>query len=97
MGLTEKQKNIQQIPFRLHTNDHKALKKLLVDEEMGFQTFVDAAVQAYLRGDKAILKVLQDYKDLNTIPKEQREAYNLSQRERGKILDELEATKPEEK
>lgn len=87
---TEKELGIQQIPFRLHINDHKLLKKLLTDEGMKFQTFVDACVQAYLRGDPLMLKFIKDWKELNSIPKEFRGMYTLSHRERMNILDELE-------
>jgi hypothetical protein len=83
------------VPFRLHVNDHKLLKKVLIDDNLKFQTFVEACVQAYLRGDPAALKIVKDWRELNTIPKEKRDAYNLSSRERNKILDELaEGDKP---
>lgn len=82
---------IQQVSFRLHMNDHTVLKKMLSDEDLTFQSLVSAAVEAYLRGDPAILKVLKDYKDLNTIPKEVRNQYSLSHRERQAVLDELAA------
>lgn len=88
--LSEKERLIQQIPFRLHVNDHKVLKKILIDDGMRFQTFVSACVEAYLRGDPSILKVVKDWKDLNTIPKDVRDKYTLSQRERRALLDELE-------
>lgn len=87
---SEKDRLIQQIPFRLHINDHKALKKLLIDDGMKFQTFVSACVEAYLRGDPNIVKAVKDWKDLNTIPKDVRDRYSLSQRERKALLDELE-------
>lgn len=80
----------QTVPFRLDVNDHKALKKLLIDDEMTFQKFVASCVEAYLRGDPNILKCVKDWKLINSIPPEDRDKYNLSQRERQNILDEIE-------
>lgn len=85
----EKDRLIQQIPFRLHMNDHKMMKKILVDEGMTFQTFVSACVEAFLRADPAIMRAIKEWKDLNSIPKDVRDKYTFSQRERQAILSEL--------
>lgn len=93
--LTEKERNIQQVPFRLHMNDHKLLKKLLGDDSLTFQGFVDICVQAYLKGDPTFLKMVKQWKELNTVPKEVQDRYTLSQRERQALLDEIgDADKP---
>lgn len=89
--LSEKERLIHMIPFRLHENDWKLLRKLLTDEKMTFQTFVDASVQAYLRGDPAIIKVIRDHKDLSSVPSDYKDKGVLSRRERDRILDELDA------
>jgi hypothetical protein len=90
--LTEKQKNIQQIPFRLHINDHKMMKKLLADDGLSFQTFVEHCVQAYIGGDPTLIKMIKQWKDLSSIPREARDQYSLSRRERQSLLDEIEGT-----
>ena len=89
--MSEKQRLIHQIPYRMHENDWKLMRKLLTDEKMTFQTFVDACTQAYLRGDPSIVKAIRDYKELGTVPKEYRDKAVLSRRERDSILDELDA------
>jgi len=85
-----KDKNICQVPFRMHLNDHKMMKKLLIDEGISFQMFTDACCQAFLRGDRIIIQLLHTYKDLITVPREEKDSYNLSHRERSKLLDEIE-------
>lgn len=88
--LKEKDRNIQQIPFRIHRNDYILLKKILIEDDMKFQTFVSSCIEAYMRGDANIMMCVKDWKELSIIPKEHRSKYTLSSRERQKILDELE-------
>lgn len=90
----EKDLNIKQVPFRIHNNDYILLKKLLSDEDLRFQHLVDACVQAYMRGDPHVMKVVKDYVEQSHIPKEHKDQYTLSQRERSKLLDELEDNEP---
>lgn len=82
-----KTKNTQQIPFRLHVNDHKELKSKLALQGMKIQTFVEACVQAYLDGDDHIADVVRSFKKLNTVDKKN---YTLSKREQEKMLEEIE-------
>lgn len=90
--ITEKERGIHQMPYRLHHNDRVLLKKLLRDDEMTFQSLVDAAVQAYLRGDPAMMRVMQDWKDLNILPEDvmKNGGALLSRRERMELLKEIE-------
>lgn len=88
--LTESQKNIRQIPFRIHANDKVLFMKLLSDGDMTFQSFSQACMEAFLRADPAILKVIKDWRDLSTVPKDYQKLYTLSHRERDAIQKELE-------
>lgn len=89
-GLTEKELQIKQIPFRLHDNDFKAMKKLLQDDGWKFQSLVAACVDAYLNRNPLLIKLLADWKEENVIPKKLRDRYSLSNREKKRLLDELE-------
>ena len=83
------QLNMQAITFRLHMNDKLLLSKLLGDDNLSYQSFADACMQAYLRGDPSIIKVIKDWHLLNEVPKDFQEKYTLSHRERAKILDDI--------
>ena len=85
--LTEKQRNIQQIPFRLHVNDHKQLKSKTALEGIKIQTLVEACILAYLEGDEHVKKLARNHKAMNTVNK--RKA-SWSKREQSHLLDELE-------
>lgn len=87
---TEKEKNIQQVPFRIHRNDYLALKKLLKGDNWKLQTLFTAVVDAYMGRDPLLIKLLADWKEENILPKRAKENFNLSTRERKGILDELE-------
>lgn len=86
--LTEKQRNLKQIPFRLHANDHAALKSKLSLDGLKIQTLVEACCVAYLEGDEHVKKLASEFKNLNTVDKKRT---SWSQREQDKLLDELES------
>lgn len=88
--LSEKDRGIKQVPFRLHRNDYLALKKLLKGDGWTFQRLVQATVECYMRRDPLLVKVLADWKEENVVPPRAKETYTLSSRERRGILDELE-------
>lgn len=69
--------------------------KLLRDEGIGFQTFVDACMQAFMRADPSIMNVINDWKQLSEVPKEYQDLYTLSHRERMAIQQELDKIKTE--
>jgi len=85
---TKKHRQIQQIPFRLHTNDHRALKSKTAIEGLKIQTLVEACVLAYLEGDEHIKKLAHEHKNLNTINKKKA---SWSNREQNSLLDEIES------
>lgn len=89
-GLTEKELHIKQVPFRLHENDYRALKKLLRDDNWRFQHLMAACVDAYINRNPLLIKLLADWKEDNVIPKKMRDRYSLSNREKKNLLDELE-------
>jgi hypothetical protein len=86
----ERLKNIRQIPFRLHMNDKILFMKLLSDADLTYQSFSQACMEAFLRADPAVMKVIKDWRDLSTVPKDHLERYTLSHRERDAIQKELE-------
>jgi len=81
---------IKQIPYRIHVNDKAKLLHLLGQDKLSFQSLVDAAVQAYIRGDREILKVIDAWENLNELPKEERQSGLLSRRERQDLLNLIE-------
>jgi hypothetical protein len=78
-----------QMSVRLHINDRVVFRKLLDDVGMNFQEFFTACMEAFLRADPSALKIIKDWKDLNVIPREMRDKYMLSHRERDDIAKEL--------
>lgn len=76
--------------WRINRADDIVLSKILDDEGVSFQAFVDACVQALLRADPNMLKVMKDFKMLKEIPKEVLGEYVISQRERANLLEEFE-------
>lgn len=89
-NLTEKEKNLQQVPIRLHMNDYRAMKKLFIDEGWSFQKFVAACADMYLRRDPLFLKSIADWKTENDVPKKMKDRYSHSKREASELLDEIE-------
>lgn len=80
----------ERITYRLHANDKILLVKLLSDIGMTIQEFRSAVSDAFLRGDPHLIKAINDWKLLNTIPKEHMSKYTLSHREREELLLQLE-------
>lgn len=74
----------------MHPHDKALLSKLLTDEKLSYQSFAHACMDAFLRGDPSIMKVIKDFKTLRDIPKEHMDKFSLSKRERDAMLDELE-------
>lgn len=76
--------------FMILDEDEKILHKLLFDEGITFQWFMDCIVQSYLRGDPYVTKIVREFKELMSVPKERRDLYELSIRDREKMYDDLE-------
>ena len=76
--------------FLILEEDELILKKLLIDEGISFQWFLDCVVQSYLRGDPHVTKIVREFKELCSVPKERRDLYELSIRDREKMYDDLE-------
>jgi hypothetical protein len=76
--------------WRSNRADDAILSKILSDEGMTFQAFIDACTQSLLRADPNMLKVMKDFKMLLDIPKETIGEYVFSQRERTSLLEEFE-------
>ena len=93
---TERELDIWKLTFRLHRNDKIVFLKLLRDEKLTFQWFVDACMDAYMRADPGIMKVVKDWQELKEVPPEHQGLYTLSHRERKALLDELETTSREQ-
>jgi hypothetical protein len=88
-GISEQHGLWSQMSVRIHINDRVVFRKLLDDEKMNFQEFFTACMEAFLRADPSALKIIKDWKDLNVIPRELRDKYMLSHRERDDIAKEL--------
>ena len=76
--------------MRFHINDLKALKKVLIDEDVTFQGFVTACSKAMVEGDPRIIQLVRAWRVEETIPHEERSKYMLSKTERDELLEELE-------
>ena len=87
----------ERLTYRLHVNDRQLLIKLLSDMGMNIQDFGAACSDAFLRGDPHIIKAINDWKMLNSIPKEHLAKYTLSHRERDELLRQLENEEKEGK
>jgi hypothetical protein len=88
-------KTHQQIPFRLHVNDHKRLKSKLALEpkRISIQTLVEACVLAYLDGDEHVRAIIREHKMLSTVNKK---TQSWSQREQDNLLSEIERASEED-
>lgn len=85
--LSEKQRNIRQIPIRLHINDHKVLKSKVSLDGISIQCLVESCILAYLEGDQHIKDVAKEHRTINTVSKKH---VSWSEREQNKILNEIE-------
>lgn len=88
--------NMRQVPIRIHENDYKVLKKLMLDDGLTLQKLTNTFIQSYLRADASALKILKQQAELNTVPKEVLDRYNLSQRERQKLIEQIEEESKDE-
>ncbi len=82
-----KKPSLQQIPFRLHRNDHAELKSKAALDKLKIQTLVEACVLAYIDGDEHIRKLALEHRKLNTVDKKR---FALSPREQRRMLDMIE-------
>lgn len=89
---TEKNLGIKQIPwrYRKNTGEYALFRKLMFDDGINFQCFVDACVESYVRRDKDILSVVKVWKDQQRLPKRKEDAL-LSRRDKVSILNEIAA------
>lgn len=76
--------------YRVNKTDEAVMVKILGDAGFTFQAFVEACVQALLRGDPNMMKVMKDFQVLRDIPKESLSEYIISHRERTALLEEFE-------
>lgn len=81
-------KNLKQIPFRLHENDHRALKSKCAIDNLKIQNIVEACILAYLEGDTYVKKLAQEHKTMNTVVKKKA---SWSNRESDNLLAEIES------
>lgn len=84
--MSEKDPNLHQILFRIHRDDYLLVRKLLTDDGLKFQSFVAACVEAYLRGDPPVMKIVRDWKEMRDVPPEHRAKYKMSKRDRDRAL-----------
>lgn len=86
---------VKQVPVRLHINDWRACRKMLIDDELNWRKFTEAVVDAYLKRDPLILKILVDWRD-RVEPKKKaiKDRFVLSPNEKKNLFDELEDSDP---
>lgn len=85
------------IMVRLHQNDWELLSLMLRRDGLSFQKFVSLVSKAYLDADPNLIKSIRTYRELELIPKDQREKGVFSNRERQAIYAELEKQQKESK
>jgi len=91
----EKAVGLKQIHWRYREReDIVVFRKLLQEADLSFQHFCDACVQAFIRGDRAILQVIRDWRILGDMYKESLSKSPLSVRERMALLDQIEKEDP---
>lgn len=82
---------MQSTLVRIHKNDHVLMKQNLKRDGLALQHFMTACVEAYLRREPDVLRLLKDWRDANVIKKGDESKFDFSDRERRAILDELDA------
>lgn len=90
-------KPIRQLNWRIHVDDLRMVKQLLSDDKMMFKSFADCCLNAYMRGDPLMLKMIKNWKELNLVDGKRKDLYELSQRERAELLKELEELEKKDK
>lgn len=80
---------MRQVPFRMHRDDAVVLKKLVKDDGLTVQGLVATMVEGYMKGNPHLLRYLRDQMELLKVPKDVLDRYSLSQRDREKVLAEL--------
>jgi hypothetical protein len=75
---------------RIHQNDWEVLRVMLKRDGLSFQKFVYLCSRGYLDADPALLKSIRTYRELELVPKDQRDKAVFSNRERMQIFAELE-------
>jgi len=88
--LSEKDVNTKQVLARIHPHDYTMLRVMLKKDKMSFQKFALFCVRAYLDGDPFIIKMLKNYRELESVPQDIQDKHVLSHRERQDIYKELE-------
>lgn len=94
--LTDRQKNIGKLAFRIHENDKMLLLKVLRNEGFTYQQYAVACAEALLRGDRECFEIMKTWKQFNEIPKEDIDKFTLSARERAQIQKDLEDMRKDE-
>lgn len=78
---------MKQVPFRLHANDHRALKSRAALDGLKMQTVVEALIMAYIDGNEHVRRVVLEHKALNTV---KLRTQTWSKRESDRLLDDIE-------
>lgn len=70
---------------RIHKNDAKALADRLKAEGVSYTSWLQATVEAYLNSDPAMIRIVQDWVNRNTVKPAQKTSFTFSPREKQKI------------
>jgi hypothetical protein len=88
--VTEAERGVKTVAGRMALDDYAVLRKRLHDDELSFQAFFTAFVQAYMRGDTPARRIVEDHKRLLEVSAEKKREYGLSPKEAAEIMDEIE-------
>jgi hypothetical protein len=96
MGDSSSPSDMKQVPYRIHRNDYVLLRQLMTADHLTFQSLVKTCVEAYMKGDPLVMRMLRQHKELESVPKSVIDRYTLSQRERQALLEQLEREQDKE-
>jgi len=88
MKLKEQERNIKQVIFRLHNNDHAKFKSKCAVDGLKMQSVIESLIFAYLDGNEYVKEIVKQHKMLNTVNKKQT---SWSKREADNLLEEIES------
>ena len=79
----------KQVPFRMHKNDFAVMKRLLKTDGWSFQAFTRSIIDAYLKRDPLIIKLMAEWREENMLSARAKDTYTFSRHERKELLDEI--------
>mgnify|MGYP001574676147 CR=1 FL=1 len=78
---------IHSIHTRFHESDYQLLRAQLDKDTLAFQALSTACVEAYLRRDPYVLKIIRDWQEENRLEKYQANEFSFTDKEKRRLLD----------